>query len=564
MFKSMKNSWFWNSVVKNRKIYYQIFLASIFINFFAVASAFYIMTVYDKVLPNSAFSSLIALTIGMLVVIVFDFIMKMLRAYFIDVAGQKLDDEVAEKVYDKITSHDISVLGASNGNTVNTIREFESFRDFFTSSSLVLFIDVPFMVFFIIILWSVGGMVALVPTLIAPLVILVSYLIQPNLKGLAEDELGSKSSKLSVLMEVLNGHETIRTVSGGGYLKDKWLNSVSKQNKTGTVAKVFGNFSTTFTSSGMQLSQTFIIFFGVYLIANTNLTTGALIACVILSGRTLTPLVQLGQIMTKFNSALAAFRSINVLMQQEDRDEQHKEDTIINISSGSMEINDFSYKHNDRLILSNINLKIADGEKIAILGPVGNGKTSLLKTLIGYYQSEPGHVKIDNTDINNIPSEMLREKIAYVPQTVQLFSGSIQDNIIAGLQDVNEAEVIEATKAINAHDFISNLPGGYGTELTEGGRNLSGGQRQKIALARAFLRNPLIAIFDEPTNSLDGDSENRLMQTIQEKYNDSTLIISTHKSGLLNLINRVIIVVNGSIVADGPKEQVLNQGQQNV
>ena len=198
-----------------------------------------------------------------------------------------------------------------------------------------------------------------------------------------------------------------------------------------------------------------------------------------------------------------------------------------------MEINNFSYKHNDRLILSDINLKINDGEKIAILGPVGNGKTSLLKTLIGYYQSEPGHVKIDNTDINNIPSEILREKIAYVPQTVQLFSGSIQDNIIAGLQNVNEAEVIEATKAINAHDFISNLPGGYGTELTEGGRNLSGGQRQKIALARAFLRNPSIAIFDEPTNSLDGDSENRLMQTIQERYNDSTLIISTHKSGLL-------------------------------
>jgi len=196
--KINKNNWFWKSVFDNKKIYYQILFASIFINFFAVASAFYIMTVYDKVVPNSAFSSLIALTIGMIVVHIFDFSMKMLRAYFIDIAGQKLDDVVAEKIYSKISKHDASVLGSSNSHTLTTIREFEGFRDFFTSSSLVIFIDIPFMILFLFILWSIGGLVALVPTLIAPIVIIVTALVQPNLKSIADDELTSKQSKLGV------------------------------------------------------------------------------------------------------------------------------------------------------------------------------------------------------------------------------------------------------------------------------------------------------------------------------------------------------------------------------
>mgnify|MGYP006078251209 FL=1 len=563
MFKFNKESWFGEILIDNKGIYYQILLASLFINFFALMSAFFVMTVYDKVVPNSAISSLIALTIGMVIVHIFDFILKMLRAYFIDIAGQKLDDVVAERLYSKISKHDQKILGGSSASTISTVREFDTFRDFFTSSSMVLFIDVPFMLVFIVILWFIGGWVALVPTLIAPIVIGGALLIQPNLRGMANSELLSKQGKLSVLLELLTGHETIRTVAGGNFLKKKWLTAVSDQNKIGVISKVFANFATTFAQTAVASSQTFIIFFGVFLIASTDLTMGALVACVILSGRTLSPLVAVGGILTKINSALASFKKIDALMTAEAKDENFSDDNVIALNKGNIEVQNFTYENGDKSVLDSVNVKISHGEKVGIIGPVGGGKSSFLKALVGYHSVGLGNIKIDSFDINNIDSETLRKAIAYVPQTIQLFSGRIQDNITAGMEGCSNEDIIRAAKMANSHDFISSLPGGYDCVLKEGGNNLSGGQRQKIALARAFLRKPLIAIFDEPTNSLDGETESLMNQFIQKEYKDTTLILATHKLSLLQLVDRVIVIQDGKIVADGPKEKIVQQSQAN-
>ena len=557
--KINKNNWFWKSVFDNKKIYYQILFASIFINFFAVASAFYIMTVYDKVVPNSAFSSLIALTIGMIVVHIFDFSMKMLRAYFIDIAGQKLDDVVAEKIYSKISKHDASVLGSSNSHTLTTIREFEGFRDFFTSSSLVIFIDIPFMILFLFILWSIGGLVALVPTLIAPIVIIVTALVQPNLKSIADDELTSKQSKLGVLTELLNNHETIKTVTGGNYLKERWIKSVSDQNKLGVVAKIFSNFANTFAQTGIASSQTFIVFFGVYLISTTDLTMGALVACVILSGRTLSPLVQLSGILNRFNSANAAFEKINNLMEEESKDENLPENAAVTVKEGKIEIKNLDYEIEDKKLLDNVSLTIQPGESVGVIGPVGGGKSTLLKSIVGYNTVDHGRIKIDGYDINNIESDKLRQFIAYLPQSVQLFTGPIQENITAGLQDIDDEQIIDAAINANAHSFISSIPGGYGALLNESGRNLSGGQRQKIALARTFLRDPSIIIMDDPTNSLDGETEKVMQDYIINNYKNKTFILATHKPSLLSLVERVLIVVDGKIMADGPRDEILSK-----
>ena len=558
-----KNNWFWKSVFDNKKIYNQIILASVFINLFAVASAFYIMTVYDKVVPNSAYSSLIALTIGMVTVHIFDFAMKMLRSYFTDIAGQKLDDVVAGKLYDKISAHDASILGKSNANIITSIREFETFRDFFTSSSLVIFIDIPFMILFLFVLWFIGGLIALVPTLIAPFVILVIVLIQPNLKKLAEKELGTKQGKLGILTELLSNHETVKTVTGGGFLKGRWIDAVSNQNKLSVVSKVFSNFSTTFAQTGIAASQTFIVFFGIFLIASTDLTMGALVACVILSGRTLSPLAQLSGILNKFSSATQAFKKIDVLMEQVGREEIVSAEVATIIDEGKIEITGLSYSQEEKLILDNITLTINPGESVGIIGPVGGGKSSLLKAIVGYYPLKHGSLKIDSYDINNIPSKKLREVIAYLPQTTQLFQDTIQANIVSGLDDVSDERIIEAAKKSNAHQFISSMPKGYGAMLYENGKNLSGGQRQKIAIARTLLRNPSIIILDEPTNSLDGETERVMTDYIKESYSKKTMIIATHKPSLLHLVDRVLIVNDGKIVADGPRDKILSEFTQN-
>ena len=554
-----KKNWFWKSVFDNKKIYNQIILASIFINMFAIASAFYIMTVYDKVVPNSAYSSLIALTIGMVIVHIFDFIMKMLRSYFTDIAGQKLDDVVAGKLYDKISAHDASILGKSNSNIITSIREFETFRDFFTSSSLVIFIDIPFMVLFIFVLWYIGGLIALVPTLIAPFVILVIMLIQPNLKKLAEQELGTKQGKLGILTELLNNHETVKTVTGGNFLRGRWVDAVSNQNKLSVVSKIFANFSTTFAQSGIAASQTFIVFFGIFLIASTDLTMGALVACVILSGRTLSPLAQLSGILNKFSSATEAFKKIDSLMEQVGREETVSTEVATILDQGKIEIKNLNYSKEDKKILDNISLQINPGESVGIIGPVGGGKSSLLKAIVGYYPLSHGSLKIDSYDINNIPSKKLREVIAYLPQTTQLFQDTIQENIVSGLEGISDEKIIEASRKANAHEFISSMPKGYGAMLYENGKNLSGGQRQKIAIARTLIREPSVIILDEPTNSLDGETEAIMTNYIKESYSKKTMLIATHKPSLLHLVDRVIIVVDGKVVADGPRDQILEQ-----
>mgnify|MGYP001156705133 CR=1 FL=1 len=554
-----KNNWFWKSVFDNKKIYYQIILASVFINLFSVASAFYIMTVYDKVAPNNAYSSLIGLTIGMVIVHFFDFSMKMLRAYFTDIAGQKLDDVVAGKLYDKISSHDSTVLGKSSSNIITSIREFEGFRDFFTSSSLVVFIDIPFMILFLVVLWFIGGLVALVPTMIAPIVIVITYLVQPNLKKLGEEELGTKQNKLGVLTELLTNHETVKTVSGGGFLRDRWTKAVSDQNSVGVIAKIFSNFSTTFAQTGIAMSQTFIVFFGMFLIASTDLTMGALVACVILSGRTLSPLSQLSGILNKFNSASAAFRKINIIMEEVARDETVSIEAATSLDEGKIEVKNLNYSKEGKLILDNISFKINPGESVGLIGPVGGGKSTLIKAIVGYYGLEHGTLKIDSFDINNIESSKLREEIAYLPQTTQLFNDTIQENIVAGLKDVSDNDIIAAAKRANAHEFISALPGGYGALLYENGKNLSGGQRQKIAIARTFLRSPSVIILDEPTNSLDGETEKVMKDYILESSSKKTLIIATHKPSLLSLVGRVMVIADGKIIADGPRDQVLEK-----
>ena len=556
-----KKNWFWEVVFSNKKIYYQIFLASFFINVFAICSAFYVMTVYDKVIPNSAISSLVGLAIGMVLIHIFDFIIKLLRSYFIDIAGQKLDDTIAERLYSKISQHSNKAIGETNSQTVSTIREFDTFRDFFTSSSMVLFIDIPFMFIFVIILWFIGGMVALVPTLIIPIVIIVAALIQPNLRSMAEGELKSKQSKLGILVELLNGHEAVRTIVGDSFLKDKWLNAVKTQNEVGIVQKVFANFSTTFAQTAVASSQTFIVFFGVFLIISTDLTTGALVACVILSGRTLAPLVQLGGIMTRVNAALASFRKIDALMNIVAKDETFSDDSVISLTSGSIEIKNFNFSENDTPILRNINLKIDHGEKVGIVGDVGSGKSTLIKSIVGYHPVEQGKIIINSFDINNIESKELRNAISYIPQSIHLFTGRIQDNIVAGLENYSNEDIINASKNANAHEFISSLPGGYSAQIAENGGNLSGGQKQKIIIARALMRDAIINVFDEPSNSLDGTTEEIFKNYIKNNYQDKTVIIATHKPSLLSLVDRILVVANGTVVADGPKEKIINNSQ---
>ena len=556
--KDLKDHWFWGSIIANKGTYVQIALASIFINIFGLGSAFYIMTVYDRVMPNSAYNTLIALTIGMAVVIVFDFVVKLLRAYFVDMAGNNLEKTINSSLFSKITSHDSEFLSKTSG-VAHVVREFEGVRDFFTSASMVAFIDLPFMFLFLFVIYSIAGPLAIVPILIVPLVLGVSAIIQPILKKYSDKNLQNQQSKMIVLHELLNNVESVRTIAGGGFLHNKWNDSVEKQSKEATNARGISNFAVTFSQTALQISQAGIVCYGVVLVGSLDITSGALIACVILSGRILSPLVQAGQLLTKLNHALSAFRKVDDLMQNTSRDDLTKDFKAISLTQGDITIKSLDFEMDEISILKNINIEIHNGEKVGLVGNIGSGKTTLLRNMIGFYLPTKGNISLSGYDLKNIPSENLREFIGYCPQKIQLFTGTIIENISAGLKDYSEDDVIEAAKLSCAHDFITKLPGGYNYKLVENGANLSGGQRQSIALARCLIRKPKLLVLDEPTSSMDGATEERIINNIMSLSYNPTLIISTHRTNHLLRVDKIGVIIDGNLVQYGPRDEIVKQ-----
>ncbi len=550
--------WFWGSVLSNKGTYSQIALASIFINIFGLGSAFYIMTVYDRVMPNNAITTLVALTIGMAIVIIFDFVVKLLRAYFIDIAGSKMEKTICDLLFKKITAHDEKFLTKSSG-IAHTVREFESVRDFFTSASMVAFIDLPFMFIFLFVIYLIAGPLAIVPILIVPLVLGVSALIQPILKRYGEKNLTTQQSKMSTLVELVGNLETVRTVAGGKFLNDRWNSSVETQSDASTKARAVSNFSTTFASTGLQISQAGIVTYGVILVGSLEISAGALIACVILSGRILSPLVQAGQLLTKMNHAFAAYFKIDELMETESHEEKTQNLTAVKLSEGSVNFKDVDFNIDDTKILDKINLSIKNGDKIGLVGNIGSGKTTLLRLLVGFYQPTSGNITVGGYDLNNIPAKNLRDHIGYCGQKVQLFSASIYENIIAGFSEASEEDVIEAAKLSCAHDFIALLPGGYNYSLTEGGSNLSGGQRQAIALARCFIRKPKMLVLDEPTSAMDGQTEQKIINNLLNLDYNPTIVISTHRTNHLSEVDKIGILIDGKLARFDDKNKILTQ-----
>ncbi len=555
-----KDHWFWGSIYENKATYFQIALASIFINFFGLGSAFYIMTVYDRVMPNSAYSSLIALTIGMAIVIIFDFITKILRAHFIDKTGTKLEQTINNSIFKKILSHDSEFLSKTRGVSA-IVREFEGVRDFFTSASMVAFIDLPFMFLFLGVIYMIAGPLAIVPILIVPLTLGVSAITQPILKRYSERNLTSQQGKTTILHELLSNVETVRTVAGGKFLQNRWDKSVTEQSKAAATARAISNFAVTFSQTGLQISQAAIVCYGVVLVGSLDITSGALIACVILSGRILSPLVQAGQLLTRANHAFTAYAKINELMLIKTRDEITEEYKATTINSGEIIVKNVSYKIKETTILDNINFNIGNGEKVGIIGNIGSGKTTLLRSLIGFHLPTEGVINLGGYDIKNIPANEFRSYVGYCPQKVQLFTGSVYENITAGYEDVLEDDVIEASTLACSHDFIAKLPGGYNYQLVDGGANLSGGQRQAIALSRSLLRKPRLLVLDEPTSSMDANTEQTIINNIMSLPYNPTIIISTHRTNHLIRTDKIGVIVDGKLAAYGPREDILKESK---
>ena len=519
------------------------------------------MVVYDRIIPNNAISSLISILAGVLFVIFMDFSMKMLRGYFLDMAGKQIDSSSSNDIFQKIIGYDLSKAPKFSGELVSVVREFETFREFFNSVTLTSLVDFPFILVFLTVIYGIGGNIAFVPGVIVPVVIIFGLLIQPALKQISEDSQKDGQAKQTVLGEMINGLETVKTVSGGSVLKDRWMGAVNAQSKTSIKSRIFTQLALNFAGIGQQLSQLGIIGFGVLAVSSGDLSMGGLIACTILSGRTLAPLGQIGGLMGRLNSAKAAYHSVTKFMLEASREETAKEYFPRENITGSIEFSHvtFSYSNDTQIILNDINLKINAGEKVAVIGKIGSGKTTILKLIMGLYQPNNGSVLIDGANIQQIRPEDIRRQFGVVMQNTYLFSGSIRENIAFGLDTVSPREIDEAANIAGVSDFTKKMNNGLDYQLSEGGKDLSGGQRQAIALARAIVRKPSIILLDEPTSAMDLTSERQIIQNLKSYFNKQTLIVVTHRMSLLQLVDRVIAVDDGKVTVDGTRDSILSK-----
>ena len=551
--------WFWGPVLQCKRLYSQVILASVFINLFALVSAFYIMTVYDRVIPNEAMESLLALTIGVCVVMAFDFVMKVLRGVFTDQAGAHIDNQVADNLFTRLSQNDNVAGEKPAGAMASTVKDFDSLKDFLASASFVVFADIPFTVLFIFVLYAIGGPIAAIPGIIVLAVLLVGLLVQPIIKRLTFNAMKDGQSKQAVLVEVLSSLETLKTLPGLSLLRDRWMDSVERQGAVTAKSRFWTQLTTNFSQLGQQASQVGIVVYGVVLITQGNLSMGSLIACVILSGRTLSPLGQLTSLLGRMNQSFNAYRNLNELMQEPVAETARTSHIRRETLEGCIAFTNvaFAYPKQKQQTLKQVNLKLKAGEKIALLGKIGSGKTSILRLLAGIYEPTEGSVQIDGAEVSHLHPEDLRRNVGVVLQVPSLFSGTVKENLLMGNPDATDEEILEAAKLAGVDEFVGQLPDGYDTMLTERGQQLSGGQRQALCIARALVGDPKIVVMDEPTSAMDSATEQQLVFRLNKALENRTVVIITHRGSLLSLVDRVAVIDSGRVVADGPKEQVL-------
>ena len=555
MARDRRGHWFWQALAENRWAYAQVVLAAILANILGLATSLFIMVVYDRVLPNEAIESLIALTLGVGIALVFDFIIKSLRASFIDMAGQRADMAMGGRIFDQILDLQMRARKGSTGALANTLREFESLRDFFTSATLVAVVDLPFILLFILVIWVVGGPLALVPALTVPLVLAIGLAVQPVLSRLAEKSFADGQSKQGVLVETLSGLEVIKATGAARRMRARWQEAIARHSEHGLRSRAVTQFAINATAFAQQGAQVMIVFYGVFLITAGSVSMGALIASVILTGRCLAPLAQLAQTLTRFNQARISYRALDALMQAETERPQGKAWISRPRLKGQIRFDavSFGYAEHSQDAVREVSFTIEPGEKVAILGRIGSGKSTLARLMLGLYEPRAGAVLVDGIDIRQIDPGDLRRNIGAVLQDVWLFSGTIRDNIAIGAMRPRDADILHAAEIAGVEDFVKRHPAGYDLMLAERGEGLSGGQKQAITLARALVARPPIVLMDEPTAHMDVQNEAAVIARLKTELAERTLVIVTHRTSLLDLVDRVIVMDQGRVLADGPK-----------
>ncbi|NRA61750.1 MAG: type I secretion system permease/ATPase, partial [Psychrobium sp.] len=522
-----KEHWLWRAVKDSSSIYRDVIIATILINFFALVSPLFVMNVYDKVVPNLAFESLWVLAIGAGIAYVFDFILKQLRGYLIDVAGKKVDITMSAKLFSKVIGMPLEKRSPSVGGTAKQVAEFDTIRDFLSSATITAIVDLPFAIFFMVIIWLVAGDLVLFPMLATVLIIGYTLLMTKPLKHAIEESSKYSSLRHGHLIESLSAIESIKANGAEGIVQKAWQQMLGHTSHWNMKSKNISNSVTNVASFIVQTAVIGVIVLGVYRVSENLISMGAIIASVMLSGRAISPMAKIAGLMTRSNHTLSAMKAIDTLMQQDGEFENKGNLVSLNRLKGHIcaEHLGFNYPEVERPALYPMSITLEPGEKVAIIGRNGSGKTTLAKVLLGLYQPTTGSLRFDGINHGQIHPSDLRRNYGYLPQEVILFHGSIRDNILFGTRQVTEYQLIRAVQLSGVNLFTDLESEGLDMQVGEGGQALSRGQRQSVALARAILSDPPILLLDEPTASLDARAENQFIRSMKLTGKDRSMLL---------------------------------------
>lgn len=563
----LPKAWFWKVIWRFKAYYSQVILATFIINFLALVSSLYVMNVYDRVIPNKSYETLWVLSIGVILAISFEFAAKMIRGHLTDIAGKKADLIISSAIFRRVMSLDLAERPVSSGSYANNLREFESVREFMTSASLLVLVDLPFLLLFITVIWMIGGALAMVPLILIPIVMLVGMLSQRPLARYISESMKESSQRQGLAVEAIEGIETLKANNATSWAQQKWDYYTAKTAVSSTKTRDLSNFVVNFSVAIQQLNTVILVIVGTYLIhspdPNHKITMGALIASVILSGRALAPLAQISSLAIRFQQAKIGLQGLQSIIER--KIERHPDRQYISLDqvNGELKFQNVCFKYQTDIppVLKGINLNIAPGEKVGILGKIGSGKTTTLKLASGMFEPLEGNVTLDGVDLRQLDPNYLRNQVALLGQAPRLFLGTLRENLDLSRQDgfSTDQELLQALKRFGLDSLIQNHPRGLDMPLGEDGLGLSGGQKQIIALARLTLRSPRVVLLDEPTNGLDQLTERQTLTALHQWCKDKTLLVVTHRTQVLSIVSRVIVIDQGQVVMDGPRDEVLKK-----
>jgi ATP-binding cassette subfamily C protein LapB len=555
--------WFWSTLELFKANYFHIVLASLLINLLALAFPLFVMSVYDRVLPNGALASLAALTIGVVVALAFDFGLRFVRSKMIDMTGKQVDVMLAARLFTHVMGLRMAFRPSSPGVVANQIREFETVREFFTSSTVISAADIIFALIFIIVMFAIVGPLAWIPLLLMPITVAIGLALQHPLDRAISTVQSESAQRHGILVESLATMDTIRALGAENRVQLAWERSVAATARASEAVHQWSSLTLNLTNSAQSLASLLIVAWGVTLVLDNRITTGALVAATMLSGRIFAPITNLAAVVMRGGRTMHTLRVIDALMALPVEREAGKVFVARSIDRGAIRIEgvSFRYPSSDIDALRDISLSIAPGERVGIVGRIGSGKTTLGRLLAGFYDPTGGRILIDGVDVRQYDPIDLRKGIGFALQDSSLFRGTLRDNIAFGRPTATDDEIIAAARAAGVEDFAARSASGYDTQIIEGGGNLSGGQRQAVALARVLLRRPRILFLDEPTSALDLRSETEFCERLNLAAQGTTLLLSTHRVSLLRMVDRLIVFDAGRVVADGPRTTVLAQLQ---